>query len=303
LIMLGYGFGVTAAGPISVALIPRYGWLSVFAFGGVASLVATVVLAAALPESLRFLAMTGRHPERLVRAVRRLAPERALPDGARFVLSDERREDEHPRGVAALFEGRLRYITPLLWAGYIASSMTTFFLTSWGPLVYEGLGFSRDAAAWVTSSNALAGSAGGLLLMRFTDRLGVTSVAVFPAVAVPLLVVVGFAHVSQPAFIALLILLSLFLSGAHFGVTSITGLFYPTSHRALGTGWASSMAKIGSIAGPLIGGWILSSSLPLQHTFAVMAVCPAAFCLCMLGIGSIQRRARGEPTVVAAPAP
>jgi AAHS family 4-hydroxybenzoate transporter-like MFS transporter len=202
-----------------------------------------------------------------------------------------------------LFEGKLRYITPLLWGGYIASSMTTFFLTSWGPLVYEGLGFSRDAAAWVTSSNALAGSTGGLLLMRFTDRLGVTSVAVFPAIAVPLLLTVGFAHVSQAVFIALLILLSVFLSGSHFGVTSITGLFYPTSHRALGTGWASSMAKIGSIAGPLIGGWILSSSLPLQQTFAVMAICPAAFCLCMLGLGSIQRRSRRETAVAAVPAP
>jgi AAHS family 4-hydroxybenzoate transporter-like MFS transporter len=303
LIMLGYGFGVTAAGPLSVLLIPRFGWLSVFAFGGIASLVATVILAAALPESLRFLATTGRRPDRLARALRRIAPDRDIPDGARFVLSDEQREDERPRGVAVLFEGRLRYITPLLWGGYIASSMTTFFLTSWGPLVYEGLGFSRDAAAWVTSSNALAGSTGGLLLMRFTDRLGVTSVAVYPAIAVPLLLIVGFSHVSQAAFIALMVLLSVFLSGSHFGVTSITGLFYPTSHRALGTGWASSMAKIGSIAGPLIGGWILSSSLPLQQTFAVMAICPAAFCLCMLGIGSIQRRSRRETAVAVAPAP
>src|SRR6185369_11417702 len=39
LIMLGYGIGVSAAGPISVALTPMFGWESVFVFGGVASLV------------------------------------------------------------------------------------------------------------------------------------------------------------------------------------------------------------------------------------------------------------------------
>lgn len=291
LIMLGYGFGVSAAGPISVALIPRFGWLAVFTFGGAASLLAALLLLVALPESLRFLATSGRRPDLLARAVRRLAPEREVPIAACFVLSDEAQSARGARDVAALFRGDLRWITPLLWAGYIVSSMTTFFLTSWGPIVYEGLGFTRSSAAWVTSGNAFAGMLGGLAVMRFTDRIGVVSLAALALTAVPLLVVVGFAHVGEAAFIALLLLLSVFLSGSHFGITSITGIFYPTAYRGLGTGWASSVAKIGSIAGPWVGGIILSSSLPLQQTFAVMAVCPAALCGCMLAIGLMQRRA------------
>ncbi len=325
LIMLGYGFGVSAAGPISVALIPRFGWLAVFTFGGAASLLAALLLVAVLPESLRFLVTSGRRTEALARAVRRLAPEREVPATARFTLSDETGAESaditatHPapgasrashssavarmrggaRSLAALFSGDLRWITPLLWAGYIVSSMTTFFLTSWGPIVYEGLGFSRNSAALVTSGNSFAGMLGGLALMRFTDRIGVVSLAVLAFTAVPLLLVVGFVHAGEAEFIALLLLLSVFLSGSHFGVTSITGIFYPTTHRGLGTGWASSVAKIGSIAGPSIGGVILSSSLPLQQTFAVMAVCPAALGGCMLVIGMIQRRA--QRSAVAAP--
>jgi AAHS family 4-hydroxybenzoate transporter-like MFS transporter len=303
LIMLGYGIGVSAGGPISIALIPRFGWMSVFTFGGLASLAAAGVLALTLPESLRFLVTTGRGPERLLRAVRRLAPERNSPAGARFVLSDEQRSrEDRVRNVAALFEGRLRYITPLLWAGYIASSMTTFFLAQWGPIVYEGLGFSRQSAAWVTSGNSLAGATGGILLMRLTDRLGVGSVAVYPAIALPLLMTTAFAHLTQGSFIVLFLLIGVFLAGSHYGVTSVTGLFYPTSHRGLGTGWASSMAKLGSIAGPFIGGIVLSSGLPLQHIFAVMAVCPAILSLCMLGIAAQQRRARREAVAVAAAA-
>ncbi len=326
LIMLGYGLGVSAAGPISVALIPRLGWLAVFTFGGAASLVAAMLLVAVLPESLRFLAASGRRADLLARAVRALAPEREIPARARFVLSDEAQEEARsgpgerdaaarldrdaasPHGawwskaahyLAPLFRGDLRWITPLLWAGYIVSSMTTFFLTSWGPIVYEGLGFTRSSAAWVTSGNSFAGMLGGLALMRFTDRLGVASLAVLALTAVPLLLVAGFAHMGEAAFIALILLLSVFLSGSHFGITSITGIFYPTPHRGLGTGWASSIAKIGSIAGPWIGGIVLSSRLPLQQTFAVMAICPAALGTCMLAIGTLQRRA--QRSAVAAP--
>ncbi|MGH8220193.1 MAG: MFS transporter [Steroidobacteraceae bacterium] len=300
LIMLGYGIGVSVGAPISIALIPRFGWMSVFTFGGAASLVATGALLVTLPESLRFLVTTGRRPERLRRAVRRLAPERDVPANARFVLSDEQRSpDDRARTLGALFEGRLRYITPLLWAGYIASSMTTFFIAQWGTVVYEALGFSFNSAAWITSGNSAAGATGGLLLMRLTDRLGVGSVAVYPAIALPLLMVIAFAHLTQSSFIVLFLVIAVFLSGSHYGVTSVTGLFYPTSHRALGTGWASSVAKLGSIAGPFIGGVVLSSGLPVQHIFAVMAVCPAILSLCMLGIAAQEKRARREATVIA----
>lgn len=128
--------------------------------------------------------------------------------------------------------------------------------------------------------------------MRFTDRIGVVSLSVVSLIAVPLLVIVGFTHTGEAAFIGMLLMLSVFLSGSHFGITSITGIFYPTAYRGLGTGWASSVAKIGSIAGPWIGGIVLASNLPLQHIFALMAVCPAVLCVCLLAIGLIELRGR-----------
>jgi MFS transporter, AAHS family, 4-hydroxybenzoate transporter len=303
LIMLGYGLGVFAAGPVSVVLIPRFGWTSVFIFGGAASLLAALVLALALPESLRFLASSGRHPDQLARAVHRLVPGREIPLTARFVLSDETASSVSPRNVAALFSGELARITPLLWIGYIASSMTTFFLTSWGPIVFEALGFTHKAAALLSSSNSLGGMLGGLLLMRFTDRIGVITLALFPLISVPLLLIAGFGSMTQTAFVTLMLLLSVFLAGSHFGITSITGLFYPTAYRGLGTGWASSMGKIGSTAGPFIGGIVLSSSLPTQQTFAVMAICPVVLCACMLAIGVLQRRAQRGSAMALARAP
>jgi AAHS family 4-hydroxybenzoate transporter-like MFS transporter len=50
------------------------------------------------------------------------------------------------------------------------------------------------------------------------------------------------------------------------------------------------VAKVGSIAGPFLGGLILSTSLPVRHIFALMAVCPAMGLLCILVVGRLHSR-------------
>jgi len=295
LIMLGYGLGVAVSGPLSVQLIPRFGWPSVFIFGGGASLLSVGLLYLALPESLRFLATKGNRDAAINRIVRKLAPEKADRPGTRYVLAGQEPAARAARGPGSLFQGPLRLVTPLLWIGYAASSMTSYFFTTWGPLVFERIGLSREMSAYGSSLNSLCGAVGGLLLMRFTDRIGAVSLALMPAIAVPFLLIVGFGNVGPTAFVVLMASLMLFLGGSHYGVFAITGTFYPTTHRALGTGWASGMGKIGSIAAPYLGGWLLASQLPVERSFAVLAICPAVFCACMLTVGILERKGRVSP--------
>jgi MFS transporter, AAHS family, 4-hydroxybenzoate transporter len=161
-------------------------------------------------------------------------------------------------------------------------------------MLFEKMGLSRDAAAWSSSFNSLAGALGALALMRFTDRIGPIVVALLPAVAVPFLLFIGFVPVSHVMFMAMMVLLYVFLGGSHYGIISITGTFYPTTYRALGTGWASAAGKIGSVAGPLVGGVIMASVLardiPAQRAFVFLALCPSIFFACMLAIGLMERR-------------
>jgi MFS transporter, AAHS family, 4-hydroxybenzoate transporter len=293
LIMLGYGIGVSAAGPISVWLTPHFGWQSVFVFGGIASMLSAVLLFVALPESLRFLATRAQDNARMTRIVQRLAPERTDIEGARFVMSGLQETTRRAWwDVRSLFAGPLRYITPLLWLGYAASSMTSFFFTTWGPMVFESLGFTRSTAAYSTSLNSLAGAFGAVCLMRFTDRIGAISVAVMPAIAVPFLLYIGLEPVGHAEFLVMMALLMIFLGGSHYGIISISGTFYPTAHRALGTGWISAMGKIGSVAGPWLGAAILSSNIPVQRTFALLALAPAVFAVAVFIIGMLERRGR-----------
>jgi MFS transporter, AAHS family, 4-hydroxybenzoate transporter len=295
LIMLGYGIGVSAAGPISLALLPRFGWPSIFVFGGIAALLSAAVLAVFLPESLRYLAARGEVSARLVRIVRWLDPTRIDPEGVRYTLAGIQTPKRQAWGPAVLFTGQVRWITPLLWLAYISSSVTAFFFTTWGPIVFEAMGLSRTTAAWAMSMNSLAGALGGIALMRFTDRIGAVSVALMPAVAVPFLLAIGFAPLPAVAFLTMMGVLYVFLGGSHYGIISIAGTFYPTPQRALGTGWVSGIGKLGSIIAPWLGGLVLSSGIPARQTFALLAVCPAIFALCGFAIGALERAGKARP--------
>ncbi|MGO8919231.1 MAG: MFS transporter, partial [Stellaceae bacterium] len=286
-IMLGYSAGITLGGPIAIWLIPTYGWPSVFVFGGSLSLLAALVLLPTLPESIRYLALEGRAPERIARLLRRIAPGQPIPEGAAFVVSDEAGVSRDFR-VGLLFKDELRWITPLLWLAYIFSSMAVFFLATWTPLVFEALGFSRQAAAGGGSLTAVAGALGGLALMRFTDNRGAIAITLMPLLAVPVLLIAGFVDLGQTGFFVAVGLIGFFVIGGHFGLHSIAGLFYPSTYRGNGAGWAISVAKVGSIAGPWIAGWLLSTALPVRAIFAVMALCPAVFVVAIFGVGSIH---------------
>jgi len=291
-IMMGYSLGTALAGPVTVWLAPRYGWEGVFLAGGMATLVIAVALFVWLPESIRFLVARQRDPATVATTLNRINPALGATPDDRFVLGDEQQAQAPSFRVGQLFAGPLRWITPLLWLGYIASTLAVYFKANWGPIVYEDLHFARDVAAYVSSFSGMMGAVLGLLLMRFTDRVGALAVAFFPALAAPVLLLIGLVPLSPSAFLVLSVVSTSLVGGAHFGILSIAGIYYPTAIRANGSGWATSVAKIGGIAGPILGGLVLASGLPVVASFAILATCPLVLAICALGIALAIRRER-----------
>jgi AAHS family 4-hydroxybenzoate transporter-like MFS transporter len=52
--------------------------------------------------------------------------------------------------------------------------------------------------------------------------------------------------------------LGICVQGAQAGLNALAAMFYPTSARATGIGWALGVGRIGSIVGPSLGGILLS---------------------------------------------
>ena len=291
IIMMGYSFGTAVAAPMTNWIAPHYGWQGVYWTGGAGTLICAAALWLKLPESIRFLVTKGLKPRLVAQTLKRMDPHSDATADDHFVLSDEPKVDRQFR-VSDLFRGNLRAITPLLWLGYIASSLAIYFVASWGPLVLEELKFPRATSALVASSGGLLGAVAGLALMRFTDRFGARAVAFYPALAIPVLLLQGLEMVPVQLFLAVNVLGALLVSGSHFGILSIAGIFYPSAIRASGAGWATSVAKIGAILGPIVGAAVLSSGLPIIRSYALLAVCPAVLFVCALGIHMVTRSSR-----------
>jgi MFS transporter, AAHS family, 4-hydroxybenzoate transporter len=135
--------------------------------------------------------------------------------------------------------------------------------------------------------------------MRFTDKRGAIAITVMPVITAILLLVASFVGMGHLEFLVLSAITGGFLIGGHFGMHSICGIFYPSAYRANGAGWATSIAKIGSVAGPILGGIVLSTTLPVRDIFAVLAVCPAVFAVCIYIVGRLHRRILGREALAA----
>jgi AAHS family 4-hydroxybenzoate transporter-like MFS transporter len=303
LVMLGYSIGTSIAAPITNVLAPRYGWPSVYLAGGGGTLVCAFLLWLLLPESIRFLAAKGIRPDVVAKTLNRMSSELKAKAEDIFVTSDEIlvRTNFNPK---QLFTGYLKWLTILLWIGYLMSSLAIYFNANWGPSVLEEMHFPRDVSANVIALGTIIGAFGGLLLMRFTDRYGPFAVAFYPLIAIPTLLYIGLGDPPHAILLPLLVIGPMLISGGHFGILSICGVFYPSVIRANGAGWATSIAKIGGVVGPLIGGYVLSTHMLPIRVFALISVCPMILAACAIGIGFVVRgdRKAHRPIATAAAA-
>jgi AAHS family 4-hydroxybenzoate transporter-like MFS transporter len=291
LMYTGYTIGTGLGGAVSAWLIPSFGWQVVFVIGGIAPLVTGLMLLVSAPESIRFLTLKGNRNAEVSRIVRRLAPHVVLTPDTTFVIGHDRGATPHARQNAPLrllFAGRLRAVTPVLWAVYIANSMALFFLNSWLPMLIESVGLPPQRAALVSAMFQVGGTLGGLALMRFVDTRGAVIITVLPLVGTPLVALLG-TGLPEPMLIAGVFLIGFAVVGTQFGLNAVAALVYPTALRAKGTGAAIGIQKIGAIAGPVIGGMLLAGHLPVRELFYLGAVPVALVTLLAFVLGRLHR--------------
>ena len=104
----------------------------------------------------------------------------------------------------------------------------------------------------------------------------------------------GLAAVPYLALLAVIFLVGCFTVGSQTGMTA--GL-YPARIRDTGMGlghgpwaWTLSMGRLGGIAGPWIGGWLLGTGLPPRQVFLAACVTAAIATVTMTVLGFAGRR-------------
>lgn len=271
LMFCGVTFGGAIPGAVSNWLVPTYGWQIIFIIGGVLPIVLAGCAALWLPESAKYLVVKQDRPA-LTRILARIAPNLTVGPDTKFVNPDEKLYSGF--SPKYLFADGMHLITPLLWLCFAVNLMGFYFLASWMPTLLTGQKvLSPTDAATATALVQIGGTLGGLVISRPMDSKGFWPVALLFAGAIPCVALIGFAATtSSTALMVNAFLAGFCVLGLQFGLNAASAMVYPTSFRSNGSGWAFGIGRFGSIAGPILGGYLVAAKLPLQSLFLVAAI-------------------------------
>ncbi len=195
------------------------------------------------------------------------------------------------KGIAtALFgEGRLA-ASLLIWTSFFATLVILYLVLNWLPTLLTGLGLDRRTAFLAQ----LAFNFGGLILCAATAPLldGRRSWLVALCAFGTIPVLLGLATAIDRASMA--ILFAFLLGGAVLVTQSylyaLAPRLYPASARGIGVGGAVAAGRLGSIAGPLLGGLLVAGGGGLAAV--LHAIIPVAL---VAGTAAIILSLRARP--------
>ncbi len=269
----GFSLGAAVGGLLAAALIPQFGWRSVFVVGGAAPLLLAPILALRLPESVRFLALTGHANARVAELLALINPKAAFAAATQFVVHEPVLAG---MPVQHLFREKRTLPTLLLWVVFFMSLLDLYFLTNWLPTVLNDLGASVSTSAVIGSMLQVGGVVGAFALGSVIDRFSFRALALVYFIAVFAVGAIGqLGH--STVFVTMAIFVAGFcMVGGQIAANALAAAFYPTSVRATGVGWALGVGRAGSIIGPLVGGALMTAKWSTGSVF--MAAASAALC-------------------------
>jgi AAHS family 4-hydroxybenzoate transporter-like MFS transporter len=280
--------GSFGAGIIAPIVSHAWGWRGIFAVGAVLPIAMAALLAAALPESLRFLILRDRNLGSAIAQLERIAPHHAgrVP----VVVA---RGAVAQASVATLFDPIYRMRTILVWTIFWFNLFVIYSLISWTPTLLHAAGWAHDTAQRASGLVALGGIAGGLLMAWIADR-GFAIAALFTAY-VGTAVVFSFFSLG-PASVAVWVVLLLLAGAGAVGGQMAAGsvaaaYYYPPELRSTGVGWFNGVGRIGGIVGPLALAGLMRAGWATAHIFGFLSV---PMLLCAGGVLLLPRALRTE---------
>ncbi|MGW9479860.1 MFS transporter [Saccharomonospora azurea] len=271
----GYGIGATLASVVAKATVGG-DWRIVFYAGGAGTLIALIVIALLLPESVAFLEQ--RRPrgalDRINRTLTRMGLDSVSETDLDRAATARQEAGQADRG----WLKRLLRPTILLWIAFITIMFGFYFVNSWTPTLLVEEGLSESAAVTAGMAISIGGTVGSVLY------------GVAARVRTPRVVLIGFSLLSAAMMIVFILSTSILWLGFGIGVLvgalingCIAGAYtvgpplYPSKVRSVGMGWALGMGRIGAILSPTIAGMLKDAGATATQLYVgaavVVAIC------------------------------
>ncbi|CAM4102465.1 3-(3-hydroxy-phenyl)propionate transporter MhpT [Acinetobacter pragensis] len=181
-----------------------------------------------------------------------------------------------------LFAKERRMSTIQIWISFFCTLVVLYFLLNWLPLLMGAQGLTKLQANYVQMGYNIGGIFGSILMGMMLDKIRMSFVIKF----IYLGILVSLCCLSFSPTVAVLALSAvgcgLFIVGGQSALYGLAAIYYPTEMRGTGVGAAVAVGRIGSFAGPLLAGFLLSlgqsativigSSIPVILIAAISAL-------------------------------
>jgi MFS transporter, AAHS family, benzoate transport protein len=273
----GVPAGSLLAALAAILLEESIGWRGMFFIGALPIITLLPLAYLKMPESVSWLVARGQVDKARAISERTGVPMPEAPTDAQRAAKTDK------VGFAGLFSRG--YWLPTVLMGFMSATglVLVYSLNTWLPELMGRAGFNAKGSLsflLVLNGGAIIGALGG---SRFADRFGpkpvVASCFLIGAASITLLTV----NLPLALLLAIVAVVGLGTSGTQTLIYGFVANYYPTRMRGAGVAWCAGFGRLGGVAGPLLGGFLIAAGLELNSIFYVLAaVAVLGLILCLL---------------------
>ncbi len=266
----GIPLGSMLSAVLAMVFMDHIGWRGMFWIGALPIITILPLAYFKMPESVAWLAARGRMEEAQKLAARTGVPVPEITSSP--ATSDENApQNTHRSGFAGLFSAY--YLLPTLVLGFMSATglLLVYSLNTWLPELMLRAGYNtKGSLAFLAVLNG--GSLfGAMAASQLADRLGPKPVvaASFATGAVALVLLT--LDFPLAGLLSVVAIVGLGTSGTQTLIYGFVANYYRTNVRASGVAWCAGFGRLGGIGGPMLGSVLITSGLPLDSIFYILA--------------------------------
>ncbi|PHS25658.1 MAG: MFS transporter [Robiginitomaculum sp.] len=266
LITAGYPLGALTTGLVVAIVMPTFGWRLTMAAAGVLTAAMIPLCLLLLPESLSFLA--GKDKALAVKKINTILGKMHHPlIGS---IASAFYQTHTGINVTDLLKSRFRIISIGLWGGLFFTFMTMYYLLSWIPKIAIDSGLSSDKAIIAGAVFSGGGFLGVWAVGAFANRYGyIRSIIGYCVIAFMTMIVYSVYRGELILVLLIAMIMGFTVQGAVGAFYGAAAKVYPAHMKSTGIGWTIGVGRMGAIAGPFLGGYLLAMDLKLVVNFAI----------------------------------
>ena len=166
-----------------------------------------------------------------------------------------------------------------------------YIFSSWLPTLLTHYGFTTKLAPLGSAALGVGSIVGAGVLMVGALRFRMTSVlAGTTVVAIVFLIISAFLGADRTLLLLVFGGVGLGLQAGMIGQAAVAVSLYPQATAATGVGWTSSLGRLGSVVGPIVGGALIGLGLSTSAIVLIACIPVAIAVVVVLLLGRMAAR-------------